>query len=543
MRCLVILCGCLFFAAFAGAKPEDLSLDKEILKAAKVKSDGPSLLKLFRGRTMTPALRVEILALIKQLGDNSFAVRQKASAALVAKGAVALPLLRTAVRDSDIEVGRRASACARRIDEKDYDASVLAAAMRVLGAAKPPGTAEVLLAFLPFADDEMLADEVRTSLAAAALQGGKPDPVLIAALADPLAVKRAAAGAALGPVLQQRAAVRKLLKDPQPIVRLRVGIGLARARDKEAVPVLIDLLAVLSREQGWLAEDLLLRLAGEQAPPVSLGDEPAEKKKCRDAWAAWWESQGPKVDLAKLGSETSLLGYTLVIVFNWGGSHRVTELDAAGKPRWIIDKLPNPVDAHILPGNRVLIADYSDNRVTERNFKGDVVWEKKVQGPVNAQRLPNGNTFIATMNLIMEVDKSGKEIMNKNRSVWAARKYPNGQIAVVTREKRFIRLDATGKELHNVPVTVGIANSIGGVDFLPNGRVLTSLTDSVAEYDLKGNIVWQAKVPRPDGVTRLANGNTLVACTGSREVIELNRQGKAIRTFKLEGGGWLARRR
>jgi len=232
-----------------------------------------------------------------------------------------------------------------------------------------------------------------------------------------------------------------------------------------------------------------------------------------------------------------------VIVFNWGGSHRVTELDAAGRPRWIIDKLPNPVDAHILPGNRVLIADYSDNRVTERNFKGDVLWEKKVQGPVNAQRLPNGNTFIATMNLIMEVDKSGKEIMNKNMSVWAARKYPNGQIALVTREKRFIRLDATGKELHNVPVTVGIANSIGGVDFLPNGRVLTSLTDSVAEYDLKGNIVWQAKVPRPDGVTRLANGNTLVACTGSREVIELNRQGKAIRTFKLEGGGWLARRR
>src|SRR6516225_6524228 len=239
MRCLAILTACFLLGDLATGKPEDLTADQETLKIAKVGTDGPSLLKLFRGRTMTPAVRVEILALIKQLGDNSFAVRQKASAALVAKGAVALPLLRTAVRDSDIEVGRRASACARRIDEKDYDASVLAAAMRVLGAAKPPGTAEVLLAFLPFADDEMLADEVRTSLAAAALQGGKPDPVLIAALADPLAVKRAAAGAALGPVLQQRAAVRKLLKDPEPMVRLRVGIGLARARDKEAVPVLI----------------------------------------------------------------------------------------------------------------------------------------------------------------------------------------------------------------------------------------------------------------------------------------------------------------
>ena len=543
MRCLAILTACFLLGDLATGKPEDLTADQETLKIAKVGTDGPSLLKLFRDRTMTPALRMEIQALIRQLGDRVFAVRQKASVALVAKGAVALPLLREAVRDSDIEVGRRASACARRIEEKDHDAGVLAAAARLLGATKPPGTAEVLLAYLPLANDEVIEDELRMALSAAALQGGKPDPVLIAALADPLAKKRGAAGAALAPVSDQRAAVRKLLKDPEPMVRLRVGLGLARAREKDAVSVLIELLGQLPREQGWLAEDLLLRLAGEQAPQVSLGDEPAERKKCRDAWAAWWESQGPKVDLAKLGKETSLLGYTLVIVFNWGGNHRVTELDAAGKPRWIIANLPNPVDAHILPANRVLIADYSDNRVTERNFKGDVLWEKKVSGPVNAQRLPNGNTFIATMNSIMEVDRNGKEIMNKNMSVWAARKYPNGQIAIVTREKRFIRLDATGKELHNVPVTVGIANSIGGVDFLPNGRVLTSLTDSVAEYDLKGNIVWQAKVPRPDGVTRLANGNTLVACTGSREVIELNRQGKAIRTFKLEGGGWLARRR
>jgi len=30
-------------------------------------------------------------------------------------------------------------------------------------------------------------------------------------------------------------------------------------------------------------------------------------------------------------------------------------------------------------------------------------------------------------------------------------------------------------------------------------------------------------------VTRLANGNTRVACTASREVIELGRQGKTIR--------------
>src|SRR5260370_1798353 len=207
MRCLVILSVCLLVGAYAGAKPEDLSADKETLKAAKVAGDGPSLLKFFRGRTMTPALREQIQTLIKELGDKSFPVRQKASAALVAQGAVALPLLRAALGNSDIEVGRRASACARRIEERDHAASVLAAATRVLGAQKPPGTAEVLLAFLPFADDEVLADEVHAALGAAGLQGGKPDPGLIAALTDPVALKRPAACAALAPVTHPPVAV------------------------------------------------------------------------------------------------------------------------------------------------------------------------------------------------------------------------------------------------------------------------------------------------------------------------------------------------
>ncbi|HMF19408.1 MAG TPA: hypothetical protein VKE98_19530, partial [Gemmataceae bacterium] len=126
MRCLAILAACFLLAGLATGKPEDLTADQETLKIAKVGTDGPSLLKLFRDRTMTPALRMEIQALIRQLGDRVFAVRQNASVALVAKGAVALPLLREAVRDSDIEVGRRASACARRIEEKDHDAGVLA---------------------------------------------------------------------------------------------------------------------------------------------------------------------------------------------------------------------------------------------------------------------------------------------------------------------------------------------------------------------------------------------------------------------------------
>ena len=54
---------------------------QEILRAAKISMDGPSLLEFFRKRTLTPANRERIQSLIRQLGDKSFEVREQASAA------------------------------------------------------------------------------------------------------------------------------------------------------------------------------------------------------------------------------------------------------------------------------------------------------------------------------------------------------------------------------------------------------------------------------------------------------------------------------
>src|SRR5205085_354061 len=51
----------------------------------------------------------------------------------------------------------------------------------------PPDTVAVLFAYLPFAEDEGVAEEIRTSLAALTVKDGKPDPRLLQALesADP----------------------------------------------------------------------------------------------------------------------------------------------------------------------------------------------------------------------------------------------------------------------------------------------------------------------------------------------------------------------
>jgi hypothetical protein len=83
----------------------------------------------------TDAKGVEkIKELIKQLGDDSYAVREKASAALVALGQPALPLLREATKDSDLEIVRRAQACIERIGPTAEEAAAAERSRRLQSA-------------------------------------------------------------------------------------------------------------------------------------------------------------------------------------------------------------------------------------------------------------------------------------------------------------------------------------------------------------------------------------------------------------------------
>src|SRR5439155_2568044 len=118
------------------------------------------------------------------------------------------------------------------------------AAARLVALRKPAGAVEVLLDYLPFVDNDTMLNEVQTALTALAMTDGKPDAALVRALGDKLALRRAAAAEALaragGP--EQRAAVRKLLGDADLMVRFRAALALGAVGQKEAVPVLIDLL-------------------------------------------------------------------------------------------------------------------------------------------------------------------------------------------------------------------------------------------------------------------------------------------------------------
>src|SRR5262249_12700389 len=137
---------------------------------------------------------------------------------------------------------RRAQHCLQAIEQGQ--GPVLAeAAARLLAERKPAGATEVLLAYLPFADDESVEGEVLAALAAVGVRERRPDPLIVAALADKEPLRRMAAAFVLGSAVpEQRQAVRRLLSDSHPKVRFMAGRELVRAGDKLAMPALLALL-------------------------------------------------------------------------------------------------------------------------------------------------------------------------------------------------------------------------------------------------------------------------------------------------------------
>jgi hypothetical protein len=222
---------------------------------------------------------------------------------LVRYGACAAPLLREVMKSADLERRRRAERCLEII-ARSANRSLPPVAASLLAWRHPEGTVEVLLAFLPWAEDEHLAGAVQKALTTLTVPGGKVDPSLVRALDDALPVRRAVAAEVLAGLgdATYLPALRKLLQDPDPAVRLCVAVALVHAREKAAVPVLIDLAASLPQEQAWQAEDILQRLAGTQAPRAGPVGDPAARQKHRDAWHAWWKEHGPTVNLARLAT-------------------------------------------------------------------------------------------------------------------------------------------------------------------------------------------------------------------------------------------------
>jgi len=515
--------------AYADDSPAEAT---RTLQDAGISTADSSLLDYFRQRTITrDDKRVKLL--LKQLGDRSFTIREESTKALIELGPMVLPTLRAARTDPDLERRKRLNSIIGEIEAQMRPALTLAAA-RLIAEKRPENAAKVLLDFLPSAENEHVAHELRRTLAGVAVRGGKVELVVVRAVNDAEPSRRAAAGVALAVAdyREHRASVRRLLDDESSVVRAAVALQLAQLGEKASVPVLIRLFETLSRNELWLIEDMLYEWAGDKAPTIALGKEPAERAAFVKAWLAWWDKHGDKV---KLNHKPAFRDWTLIVKLDEG---IITELDSDDNPRFTIEKIAFSLDAQTLPGDRVLVAEYNGNRVSERARDGTVLWEQEASSPLVARRMPNGNTFIATKTLLFEVDREGNETFRHEppprQTFMRANRLPNGDVVYVTQDQRFIWLDHNGKTRLNLPAN--IHTSGGRIDVQPNGNFMLPqmYNNRVVEYDRDGKYVREFRIEQPIAAVRLANGHTLITAMEQKRAVEFDQTGKQVWEYKAE---------
>src|SRR5262249_4962243 len=149
--------------------------------------------------------------------------------------------------------------------------------------------------------------------------------------------------------------------------------------------------------------------------------------------------------------------------------------------------------------NRVLITEYRSRQVTERSFKGDVLWRKEFPTYVSgARRLANGHMLINLRNQVVELDRGGKEgatFASQSGFIVSAGRTRKGQTVIVEYSGLCVYFDENGREVNKFAAgTTGLGTIGSHADILPNGHVIIPqyTQNKVVEFDANGRKVWEA---------------------------------------------------
>jgi len=408
---------------------------------------------------------------------------------------------------------------------------------------------------VPFVEDESVEEEILTCLTLLSLREPNVEPALVKALDDVSPARRAAAAYVLGHVGTKAhvAKVLPLLDDLQPLVRLRAAQGMLAARNKLALPSLVNLIGTVPAIYLPRVEETLYRLSDDKGPTDTIqAGNPDSRGKAVRAWDKWLKANEANVDLTALNDRESYLGLITVAEYdNQVGNiqGQVWEGARGGAKRFTFSGVMGAMDARTLPNGRILVAENNANRVTERDSKGTILWEYRTPtNPICVQRLPNGNTFISSYNMVMEVRPDKTEVYRVNPGpqyyMFNAYKAKNGHIVAITANNQILEMKppAAGGGAVDMVRTVQ-TNTQGNwcsVEMLPNGNYLVAAlsTSTVKEIDKSGSEVWSKNFPGVFRATRLPNGNVLVASMNTREVAEMDRAGNIRWRMTTMGRPW-----
>lgn len=541
--------------------------DEDALKQAGLSPDEPGpLVEYLKARTLSEGDQNRIGDVIKKFGADDFETRVKATEEVERFGPAAIGPLKAAERSPDPEVAYRARQALRRMEKVPHSA-VAAAAVRAVVKLKPKEGAAVLIGFLPMADTDEVAEEIRTALVALAVADGKPEPALVAALDDKQVVRRAAAYVAL--VEGGNPGERVRIKEAFPLVKAAVrketdadakfrGLWalLMTSREKEFVADLIELIPKLPRGRIWQLEELLLQLAGDGKPAdARFGKSEESLTRARDAWLKWWAKAQAGVNLAKFEFAPRVTGFTDIIEYDYSGfgRYRVVTLGPDLKVKATVggagvNQMNYPSDVKKLPNGNYLVAEMNSSRITERDSTGKIVKTTNVATPLSIDLLPEGGMVVVCRNQVVQYDKDGKQQWTFNRQqydIMSGRRLPGGDVVFVTNTpqgQNCYRVGGKdGKEVGK-PFQLGRVGQYQSMDATGDEKILVCEFNRVAEYDLKGGEkkeLWKYDCQNPTSCQRLPNGNTLITQINhppNGRVIEVDPSGEPVWEYASADG-------
>lgn len=509
--------------------------DEKFLGNAGIPVDEKSLVEFLNRRSREETDKTQILQLITKLGDDSFDERELASAKLCALGMAALPELKKSSDSPDVEIARRSRECIQRIDEGARK-KILSSVVRCLGERKSQPALDALIQYARFANEDMTFDDLVDALTKCVKENRPMLDHLQKSLGGRDDWQKAAAGCALIRLEPGKLApfFPSLLTISNPHARFEIALSLAGMGEAPGILALAQTMEQLDPWEFSLVDHLLRKTTTGEHPSPGLSPGDLQQAWLKILSSPQWKPAPP--DIAKAASET---GKTLAVLLDAG---KTLYLDRNNRILWTIDGLQFPLDAQILGNDLILVAEHQGNRVTERNSKNQILWEKKIDGPLATHRFPDGNTFIATKNDTSIVDKTGKELFKfqppNGESIMKASPMSNQEICLILSSQqgnsRCVVIDKDNKEKSSFDVDV--RTSGGKIAILPNGNLIITEVygNRVVEYTQAGKEVWHLECEQPVAAIRLPNGNTLITSMTQLRAFEVNPKGKEVWSFKSD---------
>jgi outer membrane protein assembly factor BamB len=558
--------------------PVNTLSDAEALKQAGLDADdAKALIDYLKARTLNDVDQTSIGDIIKKFGADDFEERVKATEIVEKFGPAAIGPLKAAERDPDPEVAYRATQALKRM-EKVPHTQVSAAVVRALVKLRPKEAAAVLIGFLPMADSDEVAEEIRVALVSLALLDGKPDPALLAALSDKSVHRRAAAYVAL--TEGGKAGERIRIKDAYPLVKEAVrketdtdskfrGLWslLITTREKEFVPDLLELIPKLPRGRIWQLEEFLLQLAGKDKPDAKFGKSDEALNKAKEAWAGWWAKKGADIDLVKFTFKPRITGYTDIIEYDYRGygMYRVVTLGPDLKEKAKlggtgVNMINYPSDVRKLPNGNYLIAEQNGSRLTERDSVGKILKTTNITQPLSISLMPDGGMVVVCRNQVVCFDKDMKQLWSFQRpqyDIMGGVRLPGGDVIFLTntfqgancfriRAKEVVKDGNKTWEVKDdgKPHTLGRIQAYQTIDATGDDKILVCEFNRVVEYDLKADKAkelwsYNANNQAATSCQRLPNGNTLIALINQApngKVYEVDAAGEVLWEFESKDG-------